>query len=126
MKRILALTLAVGLSGCAGLLKEVNNPIGRDQLYAVEAGYGLALSLAVGYRNLPLCAKNQAPTVYNICAKRSVIVQLQAADRKAQVALDRAKAFVDEYPTINAVGVIQVAADAVAAFQSLEASNNIR
>lgn len=113
--------LCIALSACAS----VKNPANLNQLYGIEASYGLALSAAVAYRSLPLCKKNENATVYNICAERDVILKLQAADKKAQIAIDQANAFVKEYPMINAAEAIAVAAKAVSAFKALEEENHI-
>jgi hypothetical protein len=118
----LAMIFALALGACAS----IQNPVSRNQLYGIEASYGLALSGAVAYRSLPLCQRDQSSTIYNVCAQRSVILQLQAADRKAQIAIDQANDFVKEYPTLNAAEAIQIAAKAVTAFSQIETSNNIR
>ena len=121
MKKLTTLALALVLSACAS----IQNPVSRNQLYGIEAAYGVALSAAVGYRNLPLCHRGESPTLYNICAQRSVILALQAADRKAEVAIAEANDFVRNYPTLNAAQAIQAASNAVAAFNQIESANNI-
>lgn len=126
MKKLLVPMIAmIILSGCAGLFAPIQNPVNRNQLYGIEASYGLYLSLAVAYRSLPPCAKNQPFSFYNVCAKRPVIVKLQEADHKAQIAIDQANTFVKEYPTLNAAQVIQAAANAVMAFNQVESENHI-
>lgn len=122
MRKLLALAmLALALSGCA----TIRNPVNVGQLAAVESAYGVALSLAVAYRGLPLCRTGTSPGLQNVCAKRSVIVRLQRADRDAQIALASARTFVKANPTIDAASVLAIAQDAVAALQAIEANEGI-
>ena len=121
-KVFLAVTLAFSLAACA----TISNPVGTTQLAQIESAYGVALSVAVAYRNLPLCRTGTTPSVQNICAKRSVIVRLQAADRNAQGALVAARRFVRNNPTISAASAIGAAQAAVADFQATEAQYGLR
>jgi ABC-type uncharacterized transport system substrate-binding protein len=120
-KLLIAALLAVGLAGCA----TIQNPVNTTRLATVESTYGVALSIAVAYRNLPLCKTGTTPSLQNICAKRSVIVRLQSADRDAQIALASARSFVKNNPTLSATSVIGIAQNAVAAFQAIEQNEGI-
>lgn len=116
MQRILLImALALSLGACA----TAKNPIDNTQLATIESAYGVALSGAVAYRNRPRCTKTALESVSNLCARRSIVVRMQAADRSAQVALGRARIFVRDNPTINAGSLIQAAQDAVAFFGSI-------
>lgn len=113
--RKLVLVLALILGGCASL-PSVPNPLSPSSLYDIENAYGVALSQAVAYRGRPLCKVGHLESVTNICARRSIIVRLQKADGKAQIALANAKAFVRDNPTLDATSVLAIAQAAVTTF----------
>jgi uncharacterized membrane protein len=116
-----ALACAVTLGGCA----TIQNPVNTTQLAQVESAYGVALSIAVAYRNLPLCKTGNPTSLTNICAKRSVVVKLQSADRDAQIAMVSARQFVRNNPTLSAASVIGIAQNAVATLQAIEQNEGI-
>lgn len=125
-----AALVALSLGGCANkqLLPSVNlsNAVTLNTLQGVEATYGIALSAERAYKALPLCKTGTTTTVTNPCAKRSIIVTLQEADRKAIAAIDRANTFVKMYPTVDATNVISAAAAAVSDLKSLLATNGVQ
>ena len=126
MKRIIGiLILGLALTGCAAF-GSIKNPITADRLAAIESSYGIALSAAVAYRNTRLCKKNEQATLSNVCAYRSVILKLQAADRVAQRSLIDARKFIRENPTLDAFSVINVAQQAVTTFQTIQAEYGVR
>ena len=117
MKRFLAIGLiALSLGACA----TIKNPITNSQLATIESSYGVVLSGAVAYRNRPRCTKTALESVSNICARRSIVLRMQAADRTAQVALGRARAFVTNNPTLDASSLLQAAQDAVSIFAAIQ------
>jgi ABC-type uncharacterized transport system substrate-binding protein len=123
MGKLLAVAaLALALGGCA----TIRNPVDVPQLAAIESAYGIALSLAVAYRDLPLCRTGTSPGLQNVCAKRSVVVRLQRADRDAQIALAAARSFVRANPTLSAASVLAVAQNAVSALQAIETNEGLR
>lgn len=119
--RKIAILFALALGGCASF----NNPITLNEIGGMESAYGLALSAAVAYRNLPLCKTGTVATVTNICAQRSIIVKLQQANRGAIVAIHAARDFVVNNPTLDPVTVIGQAQRALAGLQAVEATYNI-
>lgn len=124
MKKLIGIILAgFVLTACSLLpipLGAVSNPLGPDQLATIEASYGVALAAAVAYRNLPLCKRSRPFSATNICAKRSIIVKLQAADRKAKTAIIAARAFTTEHPFLDASALIDAARQAVVYFRTIE------
>ena len=118
MKKILAI-LFLGLFVASCTYKD--NPIDRNELAAIYSGYGIALSAAVAYRNLPICVKGGT----KICAKREVVVKIQNADRKVQVALMEADNFVKNYPKLSPVAYIEAAKSSIRIFQSVLVENGI-
>lgn len=128
MKRFLvAACLALSLGACAQLQNavgiattSVSNPISLNQLAAVESSYAAILSVAVKYRRLPLCRTGETefsgPT---LCARRSVVVQIQSANRTAHAAILTARNFVRRNPTVDASAVIAAAVDAVSRFRAV-------
>jgi len=138
MKRlsIPLLLVALALAGCASdksvlqggtsLTATVQNPVGRKELAVVENAYGLALVAAVNYRRLGICKTGTVESFGNPCARRDVVLQLQAADRKARSALIPARRFVRNNPTLNAFSAIAAAQAAVADFQTVLSTNGVR
>jgi len=115
MRKLAILIFAVSLSACA----TVQNPATIQQLYDVEAAYGVALATAVAYHNRPLCKTGTVESLTNICARRSIVVKLQLADKRARAALAVARAFIINNPTLSAVSALTAAQSAVVAFQTL-------
>lgn len=119
MKKILAiLFVSIFVSSCS-LYKD--NPIDRNELAAMYSGYGIALSAAVAYRNLPLCVKGGT----KICAKREVIVKIQNADKKVQLALNEASNFVRNYPKLSPIAYIEAAKSSIKVFQAVLVENGL-
>ncbi len=132
MKKLASLVI-VGmlLSGCATpfgtkvgevFTTGIANPITTTQIYNLEAAYGVALSGAVAYRERPRCTKTALESISNICARRSIVVKLQDADRKAQIALANLKNFVNANPTFDASALFDAATTAVTTFNQLQTS----
>ena len=134
MKKIIAVVLiAFSLGGCAtspfterlGLFASVQNPVSKDDFYIAKTAYA-ALALPVAnYRELPLCKKSKPFSLAYICAKRSVIVQLQNFDAKAYEALTVADEYIASNQTLNLASVISAAKIAVAAYKKYAADNGV-
>ena len=126
MKRIIPILLALSLAGCANG-KIVNpfasftNPATKDHLAEIEAGYGAAASLALGFRNA--CANGNLPTSINC---KPIVKQIQNADNYAYAQIMVARTFVKNNPTVDASVILSTAQNAVAAFQQAEAANGVK
>jgi hypothetical protein len=125
---ITVLALAVGLGGCAKTLPslDLTSSVTLNTMQSIEASYGIALSGERAYKALPLCRTGTVATVTEPCAQRSLVVRLQAADRKALSAIQQANAFIKKYPTVDATNVISAAATAVGALKNLLSSNGVQ
>lgn len=106
-----ALLVFLALGGCA--TTPIRNPITTTQLATVESAYGVALAGAVAYRNRPRCTKTALESISNLCARRSIVIRLQQADQKAQIALGKAAIFIRNNPTLDASSLIAAAQAAV-------------
>jgi hypothetical protein len=141
MKRLfLVLTLALGLSGCAGLggvldstglsifkggtsiTASITNPATPTNIYQVKSVYATALDLANAYRDY--CYARPYKTLMAdsvagpICKnRRSIVTKLQSADDVASTAIAKADAFIKANPTLSATGLISQAYAAVVNFQ---------
>lgn len=134
MKKLLAVVLiAFSLGGCASgdianrfnLFASVQNPISNDDFYYVKATYA-ALALPVAnYRELPLCKKSKPFSLAHICARRSVIVQLQELDAKAYDALKAAEEYIASNQTLNLASIISAAKIAVTAYKKYATDNGV-
>ena len=103
----LALAFVTALAACAS----IPNPFTKPTLAAVEASYGAALSVAVGYRDA--CAKRLIPPD---C--RTIVPKVQSYGAQAQSAVLVARRFVKNNPTIDATAVLTTAQDAVNALKA--------
>lgn len=132
-----AALFALSLGGCAGLgdklgtmstiaTLSVKNPVSTTNIASVESAYGIALvaanAYADRYRDGFRCTTTSLESASNLCARRSIVLKLQAADRNAQVALNKAKAFIARNPTLNAGALIDAAQTAVSAFAAITGS----
>jgi len=126
---IITMALAFAVAGCAGgttsvfqggsnPFVQVANPIKTADAAAVEAAYGTVLAAAVNYKRLPLCQKGKTE-LDGLCARRDVVLQLQAADRKAYAAIVALRNFRKNYPDISAVSALEAARNAVRDFQNV-------
>lgn len=103
MKLAAAGLLVLSLAGCAGTLP---NPVTADRVTTIKAGYGIALSAAVAYRDS--CAQRLIPP-----ACRVIVPQIVAANRKVEVVLSRLDSVQKLGPTVDATDVINQLSDAV-------------
>lgn len=130
MRRFLivpALFAALFLGGCAGdsvfkggssIFGTITNPVGQNELAAVEGAYGVALTAAVSYRRFCYSAP-LAQLPQQVCGnRRAVIRRLQDLDNRAYAAIAAARNFVRNNPTISAVSLIGAARTAVTDFQN--------
>lgn len=133
MRRFAILIVAaIALSGCASgtsifqggqsLTATINNPVGRNELAAIESAYAIALTSALAVRRFQMCKRGQEPSVQNFCVKRSVLVAIQAYDRVAYAAIMTARRFVRDNPTLSAISVLAAARQAVADFHNAASS----
>ena len=116
MKRIIPFLLIFALAGCA----TVQNPISVSSLATIESAYGVALAGAVAYRNRPRCTKTALESISNLCARRSIVLKLQAADRQAQIALGKATIFIKNNPTLDASALLAAAQASVDALNQIQ------
>lgn len=132
ISRILAvLLIGVSLGGCA-LFQKLNSgvpiatDVSRNTLAGVISAYGIALSGENSLKALPLCRTGTAPSLTNVCVKRSLIVRLQNADLKVATAVSKADAFIKNYGNLNASNVISAANTALSDLESIIAEGKVQ
>lgn len=118
MKKVIVLTLALALGGCATSRLNLSTTVSMNSLLGVEAAYGVALSGERAYKRL--CASH---AVTGSC--RTVVASLQAADRTAIQAIHSARDFIKTYPTVDAFNAISAASAAVGQLQLILTANGV-
>jgi len=125
MRKLVAATAVVSslaLAGCqtASLPSlNLNTAVTLNTIYGIENAYGVAVNAANAYKALPLCRTGTVPGAANICAKRSVIVNLQAAMRKARLAVNNLVAFRKAYPSVDITDMLSAAQSALIGVQQV-------
>lgn len=117
-----ALALGLVLAGCqTAALPSLNlaNAVTLNTIYGIENAYGVAVSAANAYKALPLCRTGTVPSATNICARRSVVVRLQAAMARARLAVNRMVAFAKTYPSVDLTNLVSAARAALIDVQDI-------
>jgi len=114
-KIIIALVLAVSVSGCAAIFQRIGNPVTPTALYEGELVFDAALKTFNELKGL--CASRVLPPACRTYVKKgqSLIVSAAAADKAA-------RGFVTANPTLDATNVIQVFTGIVSSFKDTVAS----
>ncbi|CAM5425990.1 Lipoprotein OS=Afipia felis OX=1035 GN=NCTC12722_02661 PE=4 SV=1 [Afipia felis] len=112
---VAAMLCGLALAGCQTTLPSLNisNAVAMNTVYGIENAYGIAVNAANAYKALPLCKTGTTPSATNICARRSVIVNLQNAMGRARLAVNNAVAFQKAYPTLDVTNVVAAAQTAL-------------
>ncbi len=116
--------LAIGasslLAACDALpTLDIASQVNLNTEPGIIAGYGIVVNAENAYKAFPLCKTGTAPSITNICAKRSVIVTLQGLDRRVNAALNAMNSFVKTNPNVSPSGYISAAKDALLAVQTV-------
>ena len=129
MKLALALIAALALAGCSdsrsifaggsSLIATVQNPVGPQQLVAVESAVGAAAGTFNGYRSL--CADRVLPP-----SCRTAVQAVQGHIPKVRAALNSARNFVKNYPTVSAATAIGAVHAALGDFNAAMAANGVK
>lgn len=121
MKRlILIAALGLSLAGCSSLpTLNVANSVNLNTLEGVVSGYGILANQEVLIMAQPLCKTGTAPSITNICIKRSQKVAIQTFDKNANNAVNAAVAFVKANPTVAPTQYISAASQAISALQGV-------
>lgn len=121
----IALVSGLALAACqtASLPSlNLNTAVTLNTIYGIENAYGVAVNAANAYKALPLCRTGSVPGATNICAKRSVIERLQAAMRKARLAVNNLVALQKAYPSVDITNALAAAQSALIGVQQVLAS----
>lgn len=114
MKPILALTAALAIAGCATI------PVPSETtIYNLTSAYGIALKVAVAYRETPLCGSGMHFTLHLPCHEKAIVALIIVYSDKARAALAEAERIVAANP--NGLGVIDAIAAARAAVDGFKA-----
>ena len=110
MKTLTCILAAAALAGCV-------HPTSPGQtVFALESSYEAALTAAVAYKHLPMCAAQVTP----VCHSPAVVNKLVAADDRAHDALMGAEAIVRAHGTqAQVTAAVALAQVAIADFRGL-------
>lgn len=142
IKRFILLPLLLMLGGCASfgdflnpgarsilqggvsITAAVQNPVGPNEMVAIESAYRAALVAAENYRRY--CYSAALASLPALCAKRrAVVTALQGANRKVRAAMVALRAFVRNNDTVSAWSAIGAARQAILDFQAVAAANGV-
>lgn len=118
----IAVVSGLALAGCqtAALPSlNLNTSVALNTVYGIENAYGVAVNAANAYKALPLCRTGAVPGAANICARRSVIERLQAAMRKARLAVNNLVALQKAYPSVDITNALSAARSALIGVQQV-------
>lgn len=118
----IAVVSGLALAGCQTVSLpslNLNAAVSLNTIYGIENAYGIAVSAANAYKALPLCRTGSVPGAANVCAKRSVIVNLQAAMRKARLAVNNLVGFQKAYPSVDITNTLSAAQSALIGVQQV-------
>lgn len=121
----IAVVSGLALAGCQTVsLPSLNlsAAVSLNTIYGIENAYGIAVNAANAYKALPLCRTSSVPDAANVCARRSVIVNLQAAMRKARLAVNNLVGFQKAYPSVDITNTLSAAQSALIGVQQVLAS----
>jgi hypothetical protein len=121
----IAVVSGLALAGCQTVSLpslNLNAAVSLNTIYGIENAYGIAVNAANAYKALPLCRTGSVPGAANVCAKRSVIVNLQAAMRKARLAVNNLVGFQKAYPSVDITNTLSAAQSALIGVQQVLAS----
>jgi len=110
MKKLIVLAFALSLAACA----TIQNPFSRDELAAIEASVGTAVTTFNGYKQL--CADRIIPP-----SCRTAVQAVQVHIPQVRGALNSARNFVKNYPQLSpaaSIGAVQAALGDFLAAQS--------
>lgn len=122
MRKIAVLILTLALGGCWDPFASINNPVGINTLYDLEAGYYTAEQVALVYMAFPLCRTGMVSTLASPCGRRSVKLQIQQKGEATHNAVLLVRNFSKNNPTLNPITLIQNASVILASFQSVIAA----
>lgn len=121
MRKLIAVAaLALGLGACSSLpTLNIANSVNLNTLEGVVSGYGILLNQELLLKQQPLCKTGTAPSITNLCVKRSTIVRLQSADKIANVTINQAVLFAKNNPTVDPTQYISAASSALGSLQTV-------
>lgn len=128
-KLFLAIVIAFSVAGCAqvqksldvisGIVVGVNNPVGKNELYALENSMIVAFAGLNAYKRACI-----AGAVGSGC--RDVIKRLQVHTRKIPPALTRLRAFVKNNDQVNALTAYSEVKAMIDIFKAEATANGVR
>lgn len=117
MRKIaIVIVAALSLGGCAALDRlgesvlaggksftaPIQNPVGRNERFEVEAFVLTARRSALSYMRLRQCRKSETASYSNLCARHAVKEKIRNAEFRLKAALAQFRQFMRENPTVSA------------------------
>lgn len=123
---LLVAVAALAVAGCTPLTTSINNPLGLNESYSIEASVAAARRVGLEVMNTRQCRASESTTITTVCVKRSVKVQIQKADRKLTSVLILYRDFVDNNKTLNALSAATAVRAAISDYQRVVTSSGVR
>lgn len=138
MRRFLLLPvmlIALAVAGCAGtqsilsggtsLTATVQNPIGLNQQYEIEAAVASVRLAGRTFMRQRQCHRSEVASITNICVRNAAKVQVQNASRQLTGVLIPYRNFVRNNQTVSAISAALAVRTAIADYQNILAANGV-
>lgn len=106
------MALPLLLPGCPGPSLNISSDVTLNTVLGIESAYGIALAGERTYKRL--CINHAVPVTCRV-----IVVNMQAADRKAIIAMRDAVTFIKTYPTVDASNILGAARNAISDLQNI-------
>lgn len=110
---------ALALGACDLPTLNLQSQVNLNTTKGIIAGYGIALNVEKAIKKVPLCLTGTAPSITNICVRRSAIVKLQKADKQVNADINALVSFENNFPTIAPSDYIAAAQQSLLALQTV-------
>ena len=113
------------LQGGVSVTSQVENPVSRNNLAAIELSYNGIVAGMNAYYARPLCKAGTSASWDNLCSEPAARRELAKYRKIARAAILKARAF-SKTPNVSAVDVIRAAGNAVSDMKAVATINGVK